>query len=100
VSSLFVHSTITKPREIPLNGLNASVIEFMFDTTRMITNMVATGTKKRFSQIKIISTHDGGTIPFLVNRIQTLEHTFAWGPDGLNFPLRNCGRESRRSTTT
>jgi hypothetical protein len=45
----------------------------------MITNMVATGAKKRFSQIKIISTHGGGTIPYLVNRIQTLEHTFVNG---------------------
>jgi hypothetical protein len=54
-ATFFVHATITKARKTLLNGLNASVIEFMFDTTRMITNMVATGTEKRFSQIKIIS---------------------------------------------
>jgi hypothetical protein len=78
-ATFFVHPTITKAGET-LNGLNASVIEFMFDTTRMITNMVATGAKKRFSQIKIISAHGGGTIPFLINRIQTLEHTFGVGP--------------------
>ncbi len=78
-ATFFVHPTITKAGETLLNGLNASVIEFMFDTTRMITNMVATGAKKRFSQIKILSAH-GGTIPFLVNRIQTLEHTFGVGP--------------------
>ncbi|MDT7811400.1 MAG: 6-methylsalicylate decarboxylase, partial [Acidobacteriaceae bacterium] len=65
-ATLFVHPTITKAGETLLNGLNASVMEFMFDTTRMITNMVATGAKKRFSQIKIISAHGGGTIPFLV----------------------------------
>jgi len=35
----------------------------MFDTTRMIANMVATGAKKRFSNIKIISTHGGGHHP-------------------------------------
>jgi len=46
----------------------------------MVTNRVATGAKKRFSQIKIISAHGGGTIPFLVNRIQTIEHTFGVGP--------------------
>src|SRR3984893_5084227 len=84
-ATLFVHPTITKAAETLLNGLNASVIEFMFDTTRMITNMVATGAKKRFSQIKIISTHGGGTIPFLVNRIQTLEHTFGVGPGRLEL---------------
>ena len=79
-ATFFVHPTITKAGETLLNGLNASAIEFMFDRTRMITNTVATGAKKRFSQIKVISAHGGGTIPFLVNRIQTLEHTFGVGP--------------------
>jgi predicted TIM-barrel fold metal-dependent hydrolase len=83
--TLFVHPTITKAGETLLNGLNASILEFMFDTTRMITNMVVTGAKKRFSQIKIISTHGGGTIPYLVNRIQTLEHTFGVGPGRLEL---------------
>jgi 6-methylsalicylate decarboxylase len=84
-ATLFVHPTITKAGESLLNGLNASVIEFMFDTTRMITNVVVTGAKKRFSQIKIISTHGGGTIPYLVNRIQTLEHTFSVGAGRLEL---------------
>src|SRR5258707_13241704 len=57
----------------------------MFDTTRMIANMVATGAKKRFSNIKIISTHGGGTIPYLVNRIQVLEHTLGVAPGRLEL---------------
>jgi 6-methylsalicylate decarboxylase len=84
-ATLFVHPTITNAGESLLNGLNASVLEFMFDTTRMITNMVVTGAKKRFSRIKIISTHGGGAIPFLVNRVQTLEHTFGVGPGRLEL---------------
>jgi predicted TIM-barrel fold metal-dependent hydrolase len=84
-ATLFVHPTFTKAAQTLLNGLNPSVLEFMFDTTRMIANMVATGAKKRFSNIKIISTHGGGTIPFLVNRIQTLEHTFGVGPGRLEL---------------
>ena len=84
-ATFFVHPTITRAGETLLNGLNASVIEFMFDTTRMVTNMVATGAKKRFSQIKIIAAHGGGTIPFLVNRIQMLEHTFGVGPGRLEL---------------
>jgi 6-methylsalicylate decarboxylase len=48
-ATFFVHPTITKAAKTLLNGLNASVIEFMFDTTRMITNIVATDAKKRFS---------------------------------------------------
>src|SRR6202022_2504826 len=84
--TLFVHPTFTKAALTLLNGLNPSVLEFMFDTTRMIANMVATGAKKRFSNIKIISTHGGGTIPHLVNRIQMLEHAFGVGTGRLELP--------------
>jgi 6-methylsalicylate decarboxylase len=84
-ATLFVHPTFTKASLALLNGLNPSVLEFMFDTTRMIANMVVTGTKKRFSNIKIISTHGGGTIPYLVNRIQMLEHAFGVGPGRLEL---------------
>ena len=84
-ATLFVHPTFTKTSLALLIGLNPSVLEFMFDTTRMIANMVATGTKKRFSNIKIISTHGGGTIPYLVNRIQMLEHAFGVAPGRLEL---------------
>jgi predicted TIM-barrel fold metal-dependent hydrolase len=84
-ATLFVHPTFTKTSLALLIGLNPSVLEFMFDTTRMIANMVATGTKKRFSNIKIISTHGGGTIPYLVNWIQVLEHAFGMGPGRLKL---------------
>jgi 6-methylsalicylate decarboxylase len=84
-ATLFVHPTTTKAGKTLLIGINDSILEFVFDTTRMITNMVVTGSKKRFSQIKIISTHGGGTIPYLVNRIQTLEHTFGVGPGRLEL---------------
>jgi predicted TIM-barrel fold metal-dependent hydrolase len=84
-ATLFVHPTFTKASQTLLIGLNPSVLEFMFDSTRMIANMVATGAKTRFSNIKIISTHGGGTIPYLVNRIQTLEHAFGVGPGRLEL---------------
>jgi predicted TIM-barrel fold metal-dependent hydrolase len=84
-ATLFVHPTTTKAGKTLLIGLNDSILEFVFDTTRMIANMVVTGSKKRFSQIKIISTHGGGTIPYLVSRIQTLEHTFGVGPGRLEL---------------
>ena len=100
-ATLFVHPTFTKATQTLLIGLNPSVLEFMFDTTRMIANMVATGAKKRFSNIKIISTHGGGTIPYLVNRIQMLEHAFGVGPGRLELsPDEVSGRVSLRSTTT
>jgi predicted TIM-barrel fold metal-dependent hydrolase len=88
-ATLFVHPTFTKASLRLLNGLNPSVLEFMFDTTRMIANMVTTGAKKRFSNIKMISSHGGGTIPYLVNRIQMLEHAFGVGPGRLELSPEN-----------
>jgi predicted TIM-barrel fold metal-dependent hydrolase len=83
--SLFIHPTIARASR-PLDlGLNVAILEFMFDTTRMLTNMVLSGNKKRFSNIKMISAHAGGTVPFLVSRIQILETHF--GPGRERAPL-------------
>jgi predicted TIM-barrel fold metal-dependent hydrolase len=79
-ATLFIHPTITEAAQPLLMGLHPSILEFMFDTTRMIVNLIVTGTKRRFAAIKMVSTHAGGTIPFLVRRIGTLEHTFGVGP--------------------
>ena len=79
--TLFIHPwTLTTASQMDL-GLNHSVFEFMFDSTRMLANMVLTGAKKRFSKMKMISTHAGGTIPFLLQRFQTLEVHFGPGRD-------------------
>lgn len=69
---LFVHPTATthsKPVDL---GLPRAILEFMFDTTRMMTNMVLSGAKRRYSDLTIIATHGGGAIPYLAPRIQGL----------------------------
>jgi predicted TIM-barrel fold metal-dependent hydrolase len=79
--SLFIHPTNARASR-PLDlGLNVAILEFMFDTTRMLTNVVLSGNKKRFSDIKMISAHAGGTVPFLASRIQVLEAHFGPGRD-------------------
>lgn len=62
-------------------GLNVSVLEFMFDSTRMVSNLIISGAKARFSDITIISTHGGGTIPFLAGRLELAEPYFGAGQD-------------------
>ena len=47
-------------------------IEFSFDSARMLINLVLTGTRRRYSGIKLISTHGGGAIPFLSSRVEEL----------------------------
>jgi hypothetical protein len=62
-------------------GINVSILEFMFDSTRMATNMVLSGAKKRFAEVRLICTHGGGTIPYLASRISILEPLFGAGPN-------------------
>jgi predicted TIM-barrel fold metal-dependent hydrolase len=77
--TLFVHPVAAKAsRSIDL-GIDVSLLEFMFDTTRMLANMILGGAKNRFPKIKIISTHGGGTIPYVMTRIETLEQVFGPG---------------------
>ncbi|HVA14614.1 MAG TPA: amidohydrolase family protein [Stellaceae bacterium] len=45
-----------------------AMIEFGTDTTRAIANMVLTGTAQRCPDLKIIWSHAGGTMPFLIYR--------------------------------
>jgi 6-methylsalicylate decarboxylase len=79
--TLFMHPTVVSA-SLPVDlKIDISILEFMFDTTRMLTNMVFTGAKRRFSDIRMISTHAGGTVPYLVSRIQTLELAFGPGPN-------------------
>ncbi len=77
--TLFVHPVPAKASRSVDLGIDVSILEFMFDTTRMLTNMIFTGAKNRFSNIKIVSTHGGGTIPYLMTRIETLEKVFGAG---------------------
>jgi predicted TIM-barrel fold metal-dependent hydrolase len=49
-------------------GVADSAIEFGTDTTRAITRMVFTGASQRYPDIRIIWSHAGGTMPYLIER--------------------------------
>ena len=67
--TLFVHpmnTLISRPLEL---GINAATLEFVFDTTRMIVNMVVSGAKRRFADVSLVATHAGGVLPLLARRV-------------------------------
>lgn len=76
---LFVHPTTPPGFDLVSMGLNAAIMEFMFDSTRMATHMVLTGSKARFPKIDVICSHGGGTVPYLATRIGMLEAHFGAG---------------------
>src|SRR6266542_6354882 len=69
----FIHPTHCEAAEH--TGLRAPpfVVEYVFDTTRAIVNLIFTGTLKRRPNIRFIVAHGGGTVPFLAQRISMLE---------------------------
>src|SRR5260370_29514252 len=74
--TLFVHPVAAKASRSVDLGIDVSLLEFMFDTTRMLTNMMCSGTKNRFAKIKIISTPGAATSPYLMTPLETLGKVF------------------------
>jgi 6-methylsalicylate decarboxylase len=57
-------------------GLHDSVVEYGADTARAIGRMVFSGSSSRYADLRMIWSHGGGTMPYLVNRFIN----FARGP--------------------
>ncbi len=57
-------------------GYAAPALEYPFDTTRMLVNLVASGTLRRHPGLKLIASHGGGTMPFLAERIAGISPYF------------------------
>jgi len=77
---VFVHPTHCEaPMETNLRA-PPFVVEYVFDTTRAVVNLIFTGTLKRCPDIRLIIAHGGGTVPFIAQRISMLEgHRHAEG---------------------
>jgi predicted TIM-barrel fold metal-dependent hydrolase len=54
---------------LPGRALPAPVLEFMFETTRAVTNLVLTKCIERYPRIKFVIPHAGAALPALVDRI-------------------------------
>ena len=57
----------------PLPHLPAATLEFPFETTRAITNLIFSGQAAELDRLSLIFSHAGGTLPFLADRIARLE---------------------------
>jgi predicted TIM-barrel fold metal-dependent hydrolase len=50
-------------------GLPAPILEYPFESTRMLTSLLMSGALSRYPDIKLIVPHGGGTVPYLAARI-------------------------------
>lgn len=71
---VFIHPIDPPEKCSPDLNLPTSLIEFVFDTTRAITNLIYSGTLDRCPDIQFIVSHAGGTLPYLAWRISLLQY--------------------------
>jgi predicted TIM-barrel fold metal-dependent hydrolase len=76
------------------------VVEYVFDTTRAIVNLVYSGTLRRCPDIRFIVAHCGGTVPFLAQRMAMMEgHRGAKGITDVIPTLRSLYYEIASTTS-
>ncbi|MFX1329592.1 MAG: amidohydrolase family protein [Promethearchaeota archaeon] len=66
---VFIHPNTPPIEKLPELTFPSSVLEFVFDTTRAVTNLIHYGILNKYSNIRFILAHAGGTAPYLAWRI-------------------------------
>ena len=75
---VFIHPTnphcacCQDPAALPPIGYPFPMLEFMFETTRAVFNLLLSGTLTRFPNLRIIVPHGGATVPVLADRVAGL----------------------------
>ncbi len=89
---VYVHPTSAKCCVNALPYLPDAVIEYGTDTTRAITGVIYTGAARRYPDIRIIWSHAGGTMPFLIERFDVSDRNIprfkTAAPDGFRAEAR------------
>jgi 6-methylsalicylate decarboxylase len=69
---IYTHPTAANCCRNLIPDIPEAVIEYGTDTSRAITEILFGGTAKRYPGMRIIFSHAGGTLPFLVERLAVL----------------------------
>ena len=87
---VFVHPNAPNCCTNVLPHVPASTMEFLFDTTRTIENLLMNGTFSRFPNVRFVFSHGGGTMPVLANRIVRTfpKEALSQVPNGVLYELK------------
>lgn len=66
---VFIHPTHPVDTELINPILLQPSIDYPHETTRTVTDMLISGTRARYPNSKVILSHAGGTLPYLINRL-------------------------------
>ncbi len=73
---VFVHPTSPPGHEAVSLGRPRPMLEFVFDSTRTVSDLVLAGVLTRYPAIRWIFTHGGGALPLLADRIELFRTLF------------------------
>jgi 6-methylsalicylate decarboxylase len=101
---VFIHPNTVPPGAIvPKISVPWGIVEFPFDTSRAVTNLLFTGALERFPSIRYIVSHAGGAIPYLALRLALSENLPSWphenAPKGVLHYLRRLYYDTALSTS-
>ncbi len=85
---VFLHPAVPAINHELKLDLPPFLIEFVFDTTRAVTNLIYSGTLERCPDIRFIVAHAGGTVPYLVYRISLGQIMLPGAPQGVMTYLK------------
>ncbi|KAH8882952.1 amidohydrolase 2 [Thozetella sp. PMI_491] len=72
VATVFVHPT-QPAHPMPVNEhIALPLVDFPHETTRTALDMITSRTLKKYPNVKVILSHAGGTLPFLIGRVLSL----------------------------
>lgn len=66
----FLHPTTPPGSDVPQLAVPGFMVEFVFDTTRALANLIVSGTFERHPAIRWIVAHAGGAAPYLTGRFE------------------------------
>lgn len=69
---VFMHPTSPACHDCISLGYPRPMIEFPFESTRAVTNLILSNTLERCPNLRLIVPHAGGTLPFLASRISLM----------------------------
>jgi 6-methylsalicylate decarboxylase len=81
---VYTHPTAANCCRNLVPGLNDATIEFGTDTTRALARFVFSGSAARYPDLRMIFSHAGGTMPYLIERFDVWSRT---PPNPRNVPL-------------
>jgi 6-methylsalicylate decarboxylase len=88
---VFLHPTSPPCWERTSFGRPRPLLEFLFDTTRAVVDLVLGGTVARHPDIEFIVPHAGATLPVIADRVAAFTSVFG-GADAAVDVLRDLGR--------